>query len=115
MWSLKKRKARHWQLHPESLPSEQYPRASRPIHLRPEKPELVVGYVLVVSFPKTVRQAYEKLLEIPEIVELYVLFGSYDFIAKVQARDRNGLRAAEAKIASIDAIITTKLLETRKG
>lgn len=103
MWDAKKRQRLNIWQRPEKV-------VSKPIHVRPPRPQLPVGYVLIVAFPKMVRKAHSTLLTIPGIVELYALFGSYDFIAKVQAKDRAAIEAVAARINAIDSIISTRLL-----
>jgi len=72
---------------------------------------MAVGFVLISTEPTRERQVYETLLKIEEVVELYPLFGDYDLIAKVEARDYNMIgEVVVAKIRSIEGVRTTKTL-----
>ena len=70
-----------------------------------------VGFVLIGVKPKMERDVYERLLTIEEIVEIYPLFGEYDLIAKVEAKDYNTIgEVVVEKIRSVEGVRTTKTL-----
>lgn len=70
-----------------------------------------VGFVLVITAPAKEHEVYDKLKAVPEVKELYPLFGEYDFIAKIVADDLNALgRVVVDRIRKIDGIIDTKTL-----
>ena len=72
---------------------------------------MAVGFVLISTEPTKDREVYYKLLKIEEVVELYPLFGDYDLIAKVEAKDYNTIgEVVVAKIRSIDGVRTTKTM-----
>ena len=72
---------------------------------------MAVGFVLIGVEPKQEREVYDRLLKIEEIVELYPLFGEYDLIAKVEAKDYNTIgEIVVAKIRSVAGVRTTKTL-----
>ncbi|MBI4415934.1 MAG: Lrp/AsnC ligand binding domain-containing protein [Euryarchaeota archaeon] len=72
---------------------------------------MAVGFVLISTEPTKERQVYQKLLKIEEVVELYPLFGDYDLIAKVEAKDYNTIgEIVVSKIRTIDGVRTTKTL-----
>jgi len=50
-----------------------------------------VGFVLVITAPAKEHEVFDKLKAVPEVKELYPLFGEYDFIAKIVADDLNTL------------------------
>lgn len=72
---------------------------------------MAVGFVLIGVEPKRDREVYDKLLKIDEIVEIYPLFGEYDLIAKVEAKDYGTIgEIVVAKIRSVGGVRTTKTL-----
>ncbi len=71
----------------------------------------MVGFVLISAAPAHEHEVYNKLLETPEILELHPLFGEYDLIAKVEAKDFVKLgELVVDKIRSIEGVIDTKTL-----
>jgi len=57
------------------------------------------------------REVYSRLLKIEEVVEIYPLFGEYDLIAKVEAKDYNTIgEVVVSKIRSVGGVKTTKTL-----
>ena len=74
-----------------------------------------VGFVLISTAPAKEHQVYNELLKIKEIVELHPLFGEYDLIAKVEAKDLEELgKIIVEKIRSIDGVADTKTLTGTK-
>ena len=72
---------------------------------------MAVGFVLIGVEPKMEREVYNKLLKIEEVVELYPLFGEYDLIAKVEAKDYNTIgEIVVSKIRAVEGVKTTKTL-----
>jgi len=72
---------------------------------------MVIGYILINTTPAMEHEVYKELLKIKEIIELYPLFGEYDFIAKVDSKDLNGLgRIVVDNIRIIKGVIDTKTL-----
>ena len=72
---------------------------------------MAVGFVLIGVEPKRDREVYDKLLKIEEIVEIYPLFGEYDLIAKVEAKDYESIGAVVVeKVRSVGGVRTTKTL-----
>jgi len=56
-------------------------------------------------------EVFNKLSKIPEIIELHPLFGEYDFIAKIEAKDYESIgQVIIHKIRTIEGIIDTKTL-----
>ncbi len=67
--------------------------------------------MLIGVEPKKERDVYAALLKIEEIVEITPLFGEYDLIAKVDAKDYNTIgEVVVAKIRSVAGVKTTKTL-----
>lgn len=72
---------------------------------------MAIGFVLISTAPAKEHDVYEKLREVPEIVELHPLFGEYDLIAKIEADDFNVLgQIVVDKIRTIPGVIDTKTL-----
>jgi len=72
---------------------------------------MVIGYVLVSTRTGVEKTVFEKLQKLSEIIEMYPLFGEYDIIAKVEAKNYNEIgRIVIHKIRSIDGVLDTKTL-----
>jgi len=72
---------------------------------------MAIGYVLINAAPAHEHEVYAKLSKVPEIVELHPLFGEFDLIAKIKARDFEKLGDLVVnKIRSIKGVIDTKTL-----
>ncbi len=74
-----------------------------------------IGFILISTAPAKEHQVYNELLKIKEIIELHPLFGEYDLIAKVEAKDLEELgKIVVEKIRSIDGVADTKTLTGTK-
>jgi DNA-binding Lrp family transcriptional regulator len=74
-----------------------------------------VGFVLISTAPAKEHQVYNELLKIKEIVELHPLFGEYDLIAKIEAKDLGELgEIVVEKVRSIEGVADTKTLTGTK-
>lgn len=72
---------------------------------------MVIGFVLMHVSPLRENEVYNKLSKIPEIIELHPLFGEYDIIAKVEAKDYESIgEIIIQKIKTIHGITDTKTL-----
>jgi DNA-binding Lrp family transcriptional regulator len=72
---------------------------------------MVIGFVLIRTSPAKEHEVYQQLMRVKEIVELYPLFGEYDFIAKISADDYNTLgQIVVDKIRSVPGVVDTKTL-----
>ncbi|MGA1820123.1 MAG: Lrp/AsnC ligand binding domain-containing protein [Thermoplasmatota archaeon] len=72
---------------------------------------MVLGYVLISTRTGVEKTVFEKIQKLPEIIEMYPLFGEYDIIAKVEAKNYNEIgRIVIYKIRSIDGVLDTKTL-----
>jgi DNA-binding Lrp family transcriptional regulator len=72
---------------------------------------MVIGYVLISTAPAMEHVVYNELVKIKEIVELHLLFGEYDLIAKVESDDFNNLGLVVVDhIRTIKGITETKTL-----
>lgn len=74
-----------------------------------------LGFVLISTAPAKEHQVYNELLKIKEIVELHPLFGEYDLIAKIDAKDLDELgKIVVERVRSIDGVADTKTLTGTK-
>jgi DNA-binding Lrp family transcriptional regulator len=72
---------------------------------------MAIGFVLIRTEMNKEREVYAKLLKIKGIMEVHPLFGEYDFIAKVQAKDFNALgRVIINKVRKVKGVTDTKTL-----
>ena len=72
---------------------------------------MTIGYVLIRAEPTTEHEVYNQLATVPEIVELHLLFGEYDIIAKIEIEDFEQLGSIIVKkIRSIEGVRDTKTL-----
>ena len=72
---------------------------------------MAIGFVLISTTPAHENEVYNKLLRVPEIVELHALFGEYDIIAKIEAENFDKLgKIVVNKIRCIDGVMDTKTL-----
>ena len=70
---------------------------------------MVVGYVFIDTAPSTEFEIYTKLLEIPQIKDVHVLFGEHDLIAKIESDTYNQLAdLVRQEIRDIAGILGTK-------
>ncbi len=72
---------------------------------------MVVGFVLMHVSPLHEYEVFNKLSKMPEVIEIHPLFGEYDLIAKVEAKDYEGIgEIIIQKIKIIEGITDTKTL-----
>jgi DNA-binding Lrp family transcriptional regulator len=76
---------------------------------------MAIGFILISTAPAKEHEVYNDLLKIKEIVELHPLFGEYDLIAKVEAKDFDSLgQIVVNKIRAIEGVADTKTLTGTK-
>jgi DNA-binding Lrp family transcriptional regulator len=76
-----------------------------------EKDRSAIGFVLINVAPAHEYNVHDKLAKVPEIVELHSLFGEYDLIAKIEAKNFEHLgHIIVTKIRSIEGVIDTRTL-----
>ncbi|MGC8564984.1 MAG: Lrp/AsnC ligand binding domain-containing protein [Thermoplasmata archaeon] len=72
---------------------------------------MAIGFVLISTAPGKEHDVYDELRKIKEIIELHPLFGEYDLIAKIEAKDFNELgKIVVDQIRNIPGVIDTKTL-----
>lgn len=76
---------------------------------------MAIGYVLIVTAPTKEHEVYNTLSGYEEIKEIHPLFGQYDLIAKIEAKNINMLgEIVTNKIRSIAGVVETKTLPSCK-
>ncbi|MFW3146063.1 MAG: Lrp/AsnC ligand binding domain-containing protein [Thermoplasmatota archaeon] len=69
---------------------------------------MVIGFIFIKTHSKEEVKTYRLLREIPEIIEINPLFGDYDIIAKVEAKDFKDLSMIVLnKIRKIPGVVDT--------
>ena len=72
---------------------------------------MTVAFVLIHVSSLREAEVYDKLSKIPEVMELHSLFGKYDIIAKIEAKDYESIgEIVIRKIRKIDGITYTSTL-----
>jgi DNA-binding Lrp family transcriptional regulator len=72
---------------------------------------MAIGFVLMHVISQHENRVFNKLSKIPEIIEIHSLFGEYDLIAKIEAKDYESIAEIIIhKIKTIDGITDTKTL-----
>ena len=70
-----------------------------------------IGFVLINTAPALEHEVYNNLSNIPQILELYPLFGEYDLIVKIEVENFEKLgEIVIDHIRSIRGVIDTKTL-----
>ena len=70
---------------------------------------MVICFVLIHVSPLRESEVLNKLSKISEVIELHSLFGKYDIIAKIEAKDYESIgEIVIHKIKTIDGITDTK-------
>jgi len=72
---------------------------------------MVLGYVLINIAPTHEQDVFNKLSKASDIIEIHPLFGEYDLLAKIEAKDYEKLvEILINNIRPIEGIIDTKTL-----
>ena len=70
-----------------------------------------IGFALISVSPMKEQQVFDQVSKIPEIKELYPLFGEYDIIAKIETNDFDSIGSVVIKkIRAIAGVLDTKTL-----
>ena len=76
---------------------------------------MAIAFVLISTAPAKDHEVYNELMKVKEVVELHPLFGEYDLIAKIEAKNLNELgQIVVDKVRSIPGVIDTKTLTKTK-
>jgi DNA-binding Lrp family transcriptional regulator len=72
---------------------------------------MATGFALLSISPLHEKTVYETLTKIPEVVEVHPLFGEYDILVKIEARDIDTIgNIVINKIRSTKGVVDTKTL-----
>ena len=72
---------------------------------------MVLAFVLISTATAKEHDVYDELMQVGEISELYPLFGEYDFIAKVEAKNEDDIgKVVINQIRRLEGISNTKTL-----
>jgi DNA-binding Lrp family transcriptional regulator len=72
---------------------------------------MAIGFALLSISPLHEKTVYEKLRQIPEIVEVHPLFGEFDILVKIEAHDIDSIGSIVInKIRSVQGVVDTKTL-----
>lgn len=70
-----------------------------------------VAFILVSTVPGKEQEVYNRISKVNYVVEIHPLFGEYDLIVKVDAKDYSELgKIVVEQIRTIDGVIDTKTL-----
>jgi len=86
------------------------------INLLAFRKTMATGFVLVSVSPMREKEVFEMISSIDEVTEIYPLFGEYDILAKIEARDFDEVGSVVIKkIRAIPGVIDTKTLLTSES
>ncbi|HUS99125.1 MAG TPA: Lrp/AsnC ligand binding domain-containing protein [Candidatus Thermoplasmatota archaeon] len=72
---------------------------------------MAIGFVLMHILSLHENEVFNKLSKIPEVIEIHSLFGEYDLIAKIEAKDYESIAEIIIhKIKTINGITDPKTL-----
>jgi DNA-binding Lrp family transcriptional regulator len=72
---------------------------------------MAIGFVLMHVLSLHENEVFNKLSKIPEVVEVHSIFGEYDLIVKIEAKDYESIaKIIFHKIKTIDGVTDTKTL-----
>ncbi len=72
---------------------------------------MITGFILISTVPAKEHEVYNELLKVKEIIELHPLFGEYDLMAKVEAKNPDELAEIIInKIRTVEGVADTKTL-----
>ena len=72
---------------------------------------MTVGFILIKVNTGAELEAYNKLIKVDNVVEVYQIFGKYDIIAKILADSFQGIAEIVVhKIRTIEEVIDTETI-----
>ena len=72
---------------------------------------MVLGYVLITTAPGTEHDVFNTIKDVEEVVDIHLLFGEYDIIAKIEGEDFDAIgRVVVEKIRTVDGVTDTKTM-----
>jgi DNA-binding Lrp family transcriptional regulator len=72
---------------------------------------LATGFVLIGVEPGVEKDVFKEIIKIKQVVDVHLLFGEYDLIARVEAQDYNTIGDIIInRIRKIPGVVSTKTL-----
>ena len=72
---------------------------------------MAIGFVLMHISPLHEHEVFNKISQLQDVLEVHPLFGEYDLIAKIEAKDYDRIgEIVIHKIRTIDGITDTKTI-----
>jgi DNA-binding Lrp family transcriptional regulator len=72
---------------------------------------MATGFVLISVEPGTERDVFQEVIKIKEVVDVHLLFGEYDLIARIEAEDYDVIGDIVVnKVRKIPGVTSTKTL-----
>jgi len=75
---------------------------------------MLLAYILINTEIGDEEKVYEALKEIEGVIEVHIVYGVYDIVAKVQAEDTDGLRGIVERIRKKSGLRSTLTLIVTK-
>ncbi len=77
----------------------------------PAKEYMATGFVLISVEPGAERQVYREVIKVKEVVDVHLLFGEYDLIARIEADDYDAIgEIVVNSMRKIPGVAATKTL-----
>ncbi len=72
---------------------------------------MATGFVLIGVEPGAEKDVFKEIIKIKQVVDVHLLFGEYDLIARVEAQDYNTIGDIIInRIRKIPGVVSTKTL-----
>ena len=72
---------------------------------------MALAFVLISTATAKEHEVYDTLMKVGELSELYPLFGEYDFIAKIEAKNEDDIgNVVVNRIRRLEGVADTKTL-----
>ncbi len=72
---------------------------------------MATGFVLISVEPGREREVFQELVQVEEVVDVHLLFGEYDLIARLEADTYDAIGDAVVnKVRKVPGVISTKTL-----
>lgn len=72
---------------------------------------MATGFVLLSVEPGLEREVFQEVIKVKEVVDIHLLFGEYDLIARIEAEDYDAIGdVVVSKIRKVRGVKATKTL-----
>lgn len=72
---------------------------------------MATGFVLISVEPGRERDVFRALVQVEEVVDVHLLFGEYDLIARLEGEDYDAIGAVVLnKVRKVPGVISTRTL-----